>query len=142
MKQKIITNFSRCRGCRTCELMCALAHGGEPNPRVARIRVFQDLGTCEPRVCAQCEEPKCMEACPEGAISFSQSRGSIVVSDVACTGCGACLHACPFHAIWLHPTTATALICDLCGGDPRCVAACPFEALALGLTKDSLLGVQ
>lgn len=46
-----------------------------------------------------------------------------------CIGCNWCLNACPFGAINLHLARGTAIICDLCEGEPECVAACPFEAL-------------
>jgi Fe-S-cluster-containing hydrogenase component 2 len=53
-----------------------------------------------------------------------------VASDSACTGCGTCVQACPFGMIALSSETGTALICDLCGGDPSCVKRCATGAIA------------
>ena len=125
--RRLIPDPGACRGCQTCELVCALAHEGSAIPRAARIHVFQDLGVCAPRVCIQCEEAKCIEACSQNAIQRDAERASVRVNEEECTGCGACVSACPFGGVSLHPTSGRALICDLCG---ECVDACPFGALA------------
>jgi Fe-S-cluster-containing dehydrogenase component len=52
----------------------------------------------------------------------------------ACTGCGACLSACPFQALVLLPAGVAAK-CDGCpdetaaGWAPTCVRSCPMRAL-------------
>jgi len=129
--RSIVADPARCRGCQACELACALAHSEEPNPRAARIRVFQDLGRHEPVVCLQCKAPPCVAACPNNAIVHDPELGIHKVIEDRCDACGACVAACPYHAIFVHPSTSQPLICDLCGGDPECVKACPFEALAM-----------
>ncbi|CAO3380948.1 ferredoxin-type protein NapF [Azospirillum argentinense] len=48
----------------------------------------------------------CRDACPESAIRFALAPGGVAVPSVeggACTGCGACLAACPADAVTLHP---------------------------------------
>ncbi|MFO8191839.1 MAG: 4Fe-4S binding protein [Bacillota bacterium] len=47
-----------------------------------------------------------------------------------CTGCGACVSACPDHMIRLD-NECKADKCDLCRGDPLCVKYCPSGALKL-----------
>lgn len=44
-----------------------------------------------------------------------------------CIGCGVCEKVCKYSAIKL--SEGKALVCDLCGGDPKCVARCPTGAL-------------
>ncbi|WP_353861081.1 ferredoxin-type protein NapF [Azospirillum formosense] len=48
----------------------------------------------------------CRDACPESAIRFALAPGGVavpVVEDDACSGCGACLAACPADAVMLQP---------------------------------------
>jgi anaerobic dimethyl sulfoxide reductase subunit B (iron-sulfur subunit) len=51
-----------------------------------------------------------------------------------CVACGACIEACPFGAIVMHPE-GRASKCDGCadevarGWEPTCVRACPMRAL-------------
>ena len=46
--------------------------------------------------CSGCS--KCLEKCPEGAITLN-ATGFAVVDKEKCTGCGKCSKACPFEAI-------------------------------------------
>jgi len=69
-----------------------------------------------------------------GALSKDETNGAILVdvdpaSASVCIGCGACVDACPFGIAILHPETGTAIICDLCGGDPACVERCATGAI-------------
>ena len=41
---------------------------------------------------------KCIDRCPEGAISFND-KGLAEVDEEKCTGCGKCSKACPFEAV-------------------------------------------
>ena len=41
---------------------------------------------------------KCIDRCPEGAISFNDN-GLAEVDEEKCTGCGKCSKACPFEAV-------------------------------------------
>jgi len=137
--RRLVSDPLKCRGCETCELACPLAHGDGVRPRAARIRVFQDLGVCQPRVCIQCENPRCVEACSEGAIIFVPEAGGYRVDEDRCVGCGQCVEACPFEGIWLHPATGKALMCDQCGA---CIDACPFGALSFSDHPSETLEVK
>ena len=58
-----------------------------------RLTVVRDGGLAVPVQCRQCEAAPCAAACPTGAL-FSDGR-SVAVNTAACTGCKACLAACP-----------------------------------------------
>jgi Fe-S-cluster-containing dehydrogenase component len=55
----------------------------------------------------------------------------VLIDREACTGCGACLEACPFQAIRLD-ADERAFKCDFCGGRPVCVPECATFALRVG----------
>jgi len=129
MRLKIIEK--KCADCKICELICALHHFKVNNPKKSRIRVqtlFPEPGINKPVVCRQCENPACMEACPEGAITIE--GGIVKLDEEKCTGCRACVESCPFGALFIHPDIPYPLKCDLCSkGEPQCVSWCPKEAI-------------
>jgi len=121
----IVVTPERCSGCRLCEVVCALSHEGTIWPEASRIRVFERFpGACTPNVCVQCDPAPCVESCPAGALSVSDSTGAIHVDESACTACGACTIACPGSVPRLPRGMGHVVVCDLCGGAPRCVEIC------------------
>ena len=134
LQKAIRVSPEKCTGCRICELICSAGKHGEFNPKRARIRIvkmerfFIDI----PSVCQQCAKPFCQKSCESGAIEKTDT-GVMVVDQEKCIGCGDCVVACPFDAIFLDPVEDKAIVCDLCQGDPKCVQWCPTEALTLQL---------
>jgi carbon-monoxide dehydrogenase iron sulfur subunit len=99
--------------------------------RRARISLLRDFlkGEYTIFVCRQCTKAPCIPACPVDARVRDEKTGAVLTDFETCTGCGECVDACPFDAVWLHPVTQKAISCDLCGGDPQCVIDCPADAL-------------
>jgi len=121
----IARDFSKCSGCRRCEIACSLFHEKRVWPEASRIRVFMLAPGIEfPHFCAQCEDYPCLEACTTKALSVSKETGAVLVDANTCIGCGKCIEACPGRIPHMHPTENRVLICDLCGGDPKCVKVC------------------
>jgi len=119
---------------------CVAHHEGRFGTAAARIHVVkvEAQGIDQPHVCRQCgsmaSAAPCVAACPVGALSKDAQTGAILVdldpgSASACIGCAACVDACPFGMAVLHPEAGTAMICDLCGGDPACVKRCATGAI-------------
>ncbi len=75
------------------------------------------------------------EAAAARALTFL-SREQITLSGVVstidpelCTGCGACVHVCPYGAVTLDEAENSAVVNPaLCKGCGACAAACPSEA--------------
>lgn len=132
MAKPVVVDESKCTGCRICEIVCSFAHNKNFNPRRSRISILKDEenGTSIPKVCRQCENPLCIEACPNEAIYRNEKTGMVTVDADKCTGCGTCTTACPFQSIFLDVLTAKAMKCDLCDGNPKCVEFCPRGVLS------------
>ena len=125
--KRITVEAEKCAGCRQCEMVCSFHHTKTFSPEASRVTVIKEdrLGLDYPLMCRQCSDCPPTEACPAKALT--RLEGVIKVDLQACIGCGVCVEECRHGAVKLHE--GKALICDLCGGDPRCVARCPTGAL-------------
>ena len=145
-KPVLIFDQGKCMNCKACMGACQLEHGLNETPEVnlfwmkesevgrypkAKLVFHQD------KICHNCYDHPCVEACPYGALSVGDG-GVVTVDEEKCTGCGRCVPACPYGAIVLDRSNK-ARKCDLCferavkeGGLPRCVAVCPSGALVFG----------
>lgn len=118
----IRVDYSKCTGCRTCEMVCAIAHHSTA-PSHSRIRVDSFFpGIDIPLLCVHCINPPCFQ-CPFDAMETVD--GVVRIDEDTCEGCGICAQNCPIGAIRLVESKATK--CDLCG---RCVELCPAQALS------------
>ncbi|MBA1333613.1 MAG: hypothetical protein HPY66_0006 [Firmicutes bacterium] len=130
--QKINVNHDLCTGCRMCEQVCSMNYTkDEINPQKSNIRVETDalIGYDRPVVCSQCEGKFCMKACPFEAIKINEKTGAAEVDREECTGCWACIDACPEKAMFKNLEDGVAMKCNLCGGNPQCVKVCTMKAI-------------
>jgi Fe-S-cluster-containing dehydrogenase component len=136
----------RCVGCQACVLACK-AENRLPENGFRDWIVNEASGkfpnlTMEIRSerCHHCENPPCVTACPTGA-SHVNVGGTVLVEHRKCTGCKACMAACPYDARFIHPD-GYADKCTFClhrvenGELPACVEICPTEALTFGDLAD------
>lgn len=121
---------SKCTGCGICEYACTLEKGEAVwNPIRSRIRVVRMTPLINFALsCRACKDAKCVKACPEKAITQSET-GLLIIDDKRCKGCDWCVQACEHGGITIHTDTGKAIACDLCQGEPKCKEACPEEAL-------------
>ena len=94
-----------------------------------------------PKLCNQCSEAPCVQACPVGA-TFISPDGVILVDETYCIGCSYCIQACPYGARYMNPITQVVDKCTFCyhriseGLQPACVEVCPTKARIFGDLRD------
>ena len=113
-------------------LVCSFMHGDECNYHDSRVKIVSEeaRGRHTPVLCQFCDDPACASACPAEALTKQLSTGAIHLDPDLCTGCEACVSACPFNAMFFDPKIQQPFTCDLCGGNPECVKVCQLpEAL-------------
>lgn len=155
----ILIDESRCIGCDACIVACKQENDlpaklddipgtiGFSYIRVETIGPegeYPDLSAMSyrPIMCMHCNHPPCMPACPEEAI-FKRNDGIVLIEEQACTGCEACLEACPYDVVRMDHTRSIARKCTFCenlvdqGLDPACVSACNGGALFFGDVSDA-----
>ena len=138
MRKFLYADPTICVGCRICETVCSLHWEKTINPKKSRIRVRRvDPGLDVVIACRNCDQAWCIEACPEEALRKNR-KGIVIVDSKKCRGCGACVEACPFGAIFLHPDTQKAIKCIACG---FCTKYCPVETLRI-LTEEELAALK
>ncbi|MEI6824615.1 MAG: 4Fe-4S dicluster domain-containing protein [Desulfuromonadales bacterium] len=111
---------AKCWGCKACEVACKQENRAPDGVRLISISEegpFQVDGrwhfVFRANRCRHCDNPACLPACSAGAIV--QRADSVVVLDRdSCTGCRACVSACPFDAISFDERGAVAAKCNLC----------------------------
>ena len=157
----VLYDSTRCIGCRTCERVCAKAHGlPEPAdpPDAGIIRkttetqrtVVNTYKTSKGEVfvkkqCMHCNEPACAAACLTQAMHKTK-EGAVIWRGSKCMGCRYCMVSCPFDIPKFEYHSANPKIekCTMCyeqlqkGEVPTCVKECPGEALNFG-TRRSLI---
>jgi carbon-monoxide dehydrogenase iron sulfur subunit len=124
-------DFEKCTECKRCMLACSVVKTGRVRMADSRIGIVKSWPELpDIRVCRfdDCGGRPCIASCPVEAIT--EKDGLVLIDAAACTGCEACIDACPFHAIRMDGETAVK--CDFCGGDPECVKACVTAAIAKG----------
>lgn len=156
-----VIDVSLCNGCYSCQIACKDEHVGndwtpiaKPQPDTGQFWMRQTehiRGTVPkvkmhyvPQPCMHCQEAPCMPACPvEGAI-YRREDGLVIIDPQKCTGCKACVYACPYDAVFLNESLNIAQKCTGCahlldGGEwkiPRCADQCPTEAIKFGDEED------
>jgi Fe-S-cluster-containing hydrogenase component 2 len=137
---RIRANKKACRDCQACVLGCSLYHDRESSVQTARLKITKDMALYEfdISICRHCADPKCMAACPAGAM-YVDERGVVMIIDEKCTRCGKCQKGCPFGALYYDGSRDRYIKCDLCSGredGPLCVQLCPTGALSLAKRRE------
>lgn len=138
----------RCVGCSACVLSCKAENAIDDG--AFRCRIVTETSGVYPALameirserCHQCTNAPCVTNCPTGA-SYYAKGGVVLVDRDLCTGCKACVAACPYDARYIHED-GYADKCTFCmhrverGLLPACVTNCPTTALTFGDVIDPL----
>jgi carbon-monoxide dehydrogenase iron sulfur subunit len=139
MAKTLKVDYSKCTGCRACEMVCSLVHSGECNPRKSNIHNINIRDEIFVSVmCFQCEDPLCARACPADAIHKDVETGLVTIDEERCVGCKLCVTSCPFGNMCFSAETRRPFKCDLCGGNPQCVLFCSTKAIEYVSIKDHI----
>jgi len=157
----ILYDSTRCVGCQSCELACALANGlPEPDPEdypmpgtirktnENRRTVINAIETPQGEIyvknqCMHCNQPACAAGCLTKAM-LKTEEGPVIWRDKKCMGCRFCMVSCPFDMpkFEYHSPNPDIVKCNMCfdrvkeGELPACVADCPAEALTFGTRRE------
>ena len=152
-KYGLVIDLERCIGCHTCTIACKLENSiekgsgirvetvGGPHRDTPRGKHPQLSMHFLPVLCMQCDEPPCLDACPQEAI-IKRKDGIVLVDEKKCDGCQACLPACPYGALVYDAERDIVRKCTLCahrvreGLEPFCVVCCETEAMYFGDLRD------
>ncbi len=145
-------DVERCLGCEACLVACK-AENEVPDDRY-RLRMrevtvgtFPDLiGEFRLEQCFHCDDPPCVGVCPTGATHRTED-GLVLIDPGKCTGCKACVTACPYGMRYVHPGgwVDKCSFCDhrlAAGRDPACVETCPTGARIFGDLDDPSSSVR
>jgi len=146
MRYAMAIDVDRCLGCAACLVACKIENevalgGYRLRMREEVVGVFPDLiGEFRMEQCFHCSDPPCVPVCPTGA-TFQNQDGLVLVDPSRCTGCRACVTACPYDMRHLTPGgwVDKCTFCDhrLAGGrQPACVETCPTGARSFGDLDD------
>jgi Fe-S-cluster-containing dehydrogenase component len=137
-----------CVGCAACVIACKTENGVADGVSRDWIRTITTgtwpnlVLTIRSERCNHCEDAPCVTACPTGA-SYYGPGGTVLVDPDKCTGCKACIAACPYDARFVDPRTGTVDKCTLCvhrlaNGTPTtaCQEVCPTESIVVGDLTD------
>jgi anaerobic dimethyl sulfoxide reductase subunit B (iron-sulfur subunit) len=136
-------NMNTSKGCGACQEACKDKNGLQPGEYFRRVDTvilsedFKQPYHHYSGACNHCEEPRCVDVCPTGAMHKAED-GTIVHDDGLCIGCGSCLWSCPYGAISFSKTKGIGQKCDACadlraeGKEVACVGACPTRSLKFG----------
>lgn len=143
----MVIDTKKCVGCMDCVVACK-TENNVPEGLNRDWLAYESIGKF-PEIhmeirserCNHCENPPCVDCCPCGASHVHDMGGVVLVHHDKCSGCKACIAACPYNARFIHPE-GYADKCTFCihrvekGMLPACVSVCPTHCMYFGDLED------
>lgn len=151
MRVGILTDLTRCLGCKACAYACKEING-LPKEELDHLSsltwtiVERRGGLNVRRHCMHCLDPACASVCPVAALR-KDPTGPVVYEEERCIGCRYCMVACPFNMPKYEWDKALPKMqkCIFCsenrlskGKQPACTEVCPAKATVFG-EREALL---
>lgn len=154
----IAFDLDRCLGCYSCIVACKQEHNlqsGSFRNRILRIGPTMGALTSKhpflemyylPILCQHCENPPCVEACPNGAINRRED-GIVIINENECDSCRLCITACPYDR-YIFNEKEHIEKCTMCvnliekGDNPACVKTCMSKCIYAGDVDDPNSGIS
>ncbi len=150
-----LIDLSICNGCYNCQIVCKDEHvdndwlpyaRSQPDTGQFWMKQKEFVRGTVPKVkisylptpCMHCAKAPCIPACQVDAI-YRREDGLVIIDPQKCDGCGDCVRACPYEAIYFNQELKLAQKCTGCAHlldqgwkEPRCADACPTGAIRFG----------
>ena len=150
---------SACTACKACAMACkdknnlpvginwrrVYEYGGGswvPDPAHSDMLVPNNVYAYSVSIaCMHCQDAKCVEVCPAGAMS-KNADGVVLIDADKCIGCRLCEWACPYGGPQYDEANGVMTKCNFCvdlqaeGKNPACVDACVMRVLEFGELDD------
>ncbi len=144
----MVIDTQLCIGCGDCVVACKtenkLPAGLNRDWVVEATRGrYPDLTTeFRSERCNHCSHATCVHTCPTGASHLWKDTNIVLVDAAKCTGCKACIAACPYDARLIMTPDGYIDKCTFChhrvekGEDPACVSSCPTHCMHFGILDE------
>ncbi len=140
MQLGFVIDQRSCIGCHACTVACKAENGVAIGNFRTWVKYVESGTFPDSRRdfavlrCNHCATAPCARICPVTALQ-KRADGVVDLDRDACIGCGACMQACPYDAIYLDEDTGVAGKCHFCAHrlerklQPACVTVCPTESI-------------
>jgi Fe-S-cluster-containing dehydrogenase component len=152
-KYAMVIDTKTCVGCGACVVACKtenrVPEGLHRDWIVEEVSgKFPDLlMEIRSERCNHCSNAACVSNCPTGASYVKKGTNIVLVDPKKCTGCKACMAACPYNARFVMPEGYIGK-CTFCvhrveqGLDTACTSVCPTHSITFGNLDNPLSKVS
>lgn len=152
-KHAMVIDTTTCVGCGACVVACK-TENNVPDGR-HRVWIVEEVSGKFPNLqmeirserCNHCSDAPCVSNCPTGASYVKKDSNIVMVDPAKCTGCKACMAACPYNARYVTPQGHVSK-CTFCshrenkGLDSACASVCPTHSITFGNLNNPLSKVS